>query len=763
MNFSIHATRHSPSRKKEHIDKARIHGSVQPDVHQGNTVVPDYSSTLSLRDMRIRRLARAIIKRAFDSAMLQKLETPEYYTMAEAKEMRHALRLAQFSRAGHECYVTIPERLAYKYRRRISNLAWSDVTKEMAGVYHAELLSYCYTTNASERPIRILARFCALDEAVARRWLWHDNVDFQSIEGFLRRITKEQEASLDLTYQLAVEQKIDAQELPCFQEGAVNWLWNTLRLPRSHEPRWASKSALAYDFFGWNMGFQKYPMHRDDTEAPDEFARQFFSSHHRHLNWVATPSRGAFEVNQETGGLYWYLYRTLRGNALWGDPDDVKLGSWICPGFYLTLLGWMYFLLISPLMLVIFLALLTQGHSSLLFLMLGLHTPSIIALKRIVESSHMDKQAFWKLSGKTLGIVLIGLLITVLTQINYTLHAFWFCLLVVIPLAVGRIGTRADLKFWRTPVLGMPVLVVALFLVVNDLYRLTMFWETTWMIVLQVYAHVMALMQEYAKLILVSLGLALVAGGSVALIERRIERAQRCTTVYAQNINEAYTLYDIWGELRMLWYMTALAVCIFGGMGYVTAQLYPTTTVLIVSVVFVYIALTVWQISRWEENELRVGQLRRLIESSKLCRIVARNPFWWDEHQRIRRNELRALTMRVSAHESLAFALASRIHTMREYRRAICALQWMELHNHHPKSSTALVQAILDGNTREVRRLAVIPKTDLIMAESIVQYVNRLSSVLQKVHSFLRDLWCYLAIINEACPRSPDHVRTEAK
>jgi hypothetical protein len=107
--------------------------------------------------------------------------------------------------------------------------------------------------------------------------------------------------------------------------------------------RYQTKSAIAYDFFGWGFGFSKYPQESDDTEISNKVAHQFLSPKNKEND---------FSVNQEEGGIYWFLYKNCRSNYLWCSDKEVALKRAICPGFYLTLIAWAFVLLFAPVLIV---------------------------------------------------------------------------------------------------------------------------------------------------------------------------------------------------------------------------------------------------------------------------------------------------------------------------------------------------------------------------------------------------------------------------
>ena len=204
--------------------------------------------------------------------------------------------------------------------------------------------------------IRVISSLETLPTPVLRRWLWQENVDFQGYESFLRRLELEQITSLhrhaDIVWQSIRENRspLDYTELPCFAEDWSNRLanmfsqdkncWNASHPHAPAEERYAPKSAIAFNFFGWDLGFKRHSDGNRESDEPNSGAL---------ILQVLLSRHGVdFSINTESRGVYWYLYRTLRANHFWGDPDAVELRSHVCPGFWATVFAWLFFLIGSP-------------------------------------------------------------------------------------------------------------------------------------------------------------------------------------------------------------------------------------------------------------------------------------------------------------------------------------------------------------------------------------------------------------------------------
>lgn len=203
--------------------------------------------------------------------------------------------------------------------------------------------------NHANRYVRLVANLESLRTPVLRRLFWYANVDFQSYGSFFKRITAEQEESLaehaEISYRRILRK--ENVEYPCFTVGFANAVANKFESREVADPdhigidddesRYSSKSAIAHNLFGWDFGFQLY------TDAETEFKNPTSLPEQTLLSF-----RGEdFSVNTESRGIYWWLYRTIRSNSLWGD-DDVKLRAHVCPGFWATVFLWAFLLVGSP-------------------------------------------------------------------------------------------------------------------------------------------------------------------------------------------------------------------------------------------------------------------------------------------------------------------------------------------------------------------------------------------------------------------------------
>lgn len=198
---------------------------------------------------------------------------------------------------------------------------------------------------ASENTFRgFVARWLRLPVTVVETLKWSANLDIQSRESFLRRLEPRQLKAVREAYN---EFFVHRVRPTCLNDGPFRRLVHAgvtyeslLREPLLSSKRTESKCAWSKNVAHLDFGHAKYPQGPADDAADSGAFRKFFSvKNHEH----------DFAVNQHDG-LYWFFYRTLRSNYLWNRDGDVELHPMICPGFWFTLIGWLFFTLISPLL-----------------------------------------------------------------------------------------------------------------------------------------------------------------------------------------------------------------------------------------------------------------------------------------------------------------------------------------------------------------------------------------------------------------------------
>lgn len=189
----------------------------------------------------------------------------------------------------------------------------------------------------------------SMPTSIWRKMLWRYNIDFQSYESCLRRLSYDQICHIMNNYndlfttgkkprvlKLSLRDRITF----AFKKNLNQTLMEEYLFDKD---RYVSKAAWAYSLLGLDFGFGKYPNGVDsDFELQDRKLSRFLSTKN-HIN--------DFVVNQEDNGLYWLLYKTARKNFVWKSwsKKEVQLKSHICPGFWATLILHLIFWVISPL------------------------------------------------------------------------------------------------------------------------------------------------------------------------------------------------------------------------------------------------------------------------------------------------------------------------------------------------------------------------------------------------------------------------------
>lgn len=185
--------------------------------------------------------------------------------------------------------------------------------------------------------IALLARLEKLPNAVVRRLVWHENINWASNEAFLRRLTETQIKAIRKAYEELFESKIVPT---CLGHWRKWWHGHTvsslLEAPRDPAVRYQFKGSWTSDMMLIGFGFTAYPEGADD----DLKMRSNFEAFRNHVKMV---------VNNESG-IYHWLYRTLRSNILWNENADVQIRGHFCPGIYMTFFCWLFFVF-SPFLL----------------------------------------------------------------------------------------------------------------------------------------------------------------------------------------------------------------------------------------------------------------------------------------------------------------------------------------------------------------------------------------------------------------------------
>jgi hypothetical protein len=196
--------------------------------------------------------------------------------------------------------------------------------------------------------IRIIAMTELLPARAWRELLWKENIDFMSLECFLRRLTPEQKEAIRLNYLDYKNGRIPRVMKKGWRNRVKIFfgLMSFKKLSQQkkyEEKRYASKNAWAYNLLGIDFGFSLYPEGEfsDKKITNKSFTR--FLSVKEHIN--------DFVVNKENGKYFW-MYKTARSNYAFRPGQDVKMRNHVCPGFWATLILHTFFWIISPLALV---------------------------------------------------------------------------------------------------------------------------------------------------------------------------------------------------------------------------------------------------------------------------------------------------------------------------------------------------------------------------------------------------------------------------
>ncbi|MEI6379012.1 MAG: hypothetical protein WCO55_05110 [Candidatus Falkowbacteria bacterium] len=183
----------------------------------------------------------------------------------------------------------------------------------------------------------------SLPTPVWRKFLWKNNINFESNEACLRRMSQdEREALADNAGDLF------ASKTP----RVFSWIDHTFRKVSYQDLmmsrinfnlRYSTKCTMSYNFLDMDFGFNAYPEGENNDYKVVEISPMRFLSKKNHVK--------DFVVNQEDG-LYWWLYRFARSNYVYKPYKTVELKNHFCPGFWYTLIANIIFWIASPLLFV---------------------------------------------------------------------------------------------------------------------------------------------------------------------------------------------------------------------------------------------------------------------------------------------------------------------------------------------------------------------------------------------------------------------------
>jgi|GEM_PF-3685676 len=408
----------------------------------------------------------------------------KYHRKGEELLMKEALAIWALVNPDGGFYAKARSSLLHKQGRAFRSYEYDEAINENVAEMSKNLERWADDTNLHTATV---AMFMALPEHIARRWLWHENVDFQTCESFLRRISHEQRESLRNHYELCKGNFKDG-DLPCFASGGQNFVWKLFGMKGETVPRLTAKSALSHNFFAMDMGFQQYPNATSDLPAPTSMTTQFLSAE----------NRGEFVLNKENGGIYWYLFRTLRSNSLYRSDSEVTLGRWICPGFWFTMIAWLLFLVVSPALLLVGIVQWASSDSVPILLYPGLFTPSVLlllAMKKFFKGKQFTKE-YWENFGGTFFVLLCGFFFAAALSIAGKYLTYWAVILSVLLLIPYGIEKESP-RVWEFPYLGKVLTLGCVALLARDIYMYTDFWEFLFEILVLMANAVWQFLSEY--------------------------------------------------------------------------------------------------------------------------------------------------------------------------------------------------------------------------------------------------------------------------
>lgn len=210
--------------------------------------------------------------------------------------------------------------------------------------------------NNSNTYIALIAKIEMLPATIWRKCLWRYNIDFLSLESFLRRITPEQikliENNWDDLYAITDGKLEEFNETPsvlyesffdrlkislyviCSFFGIVKLLPKRDNSLYSRN-RYLSKSAWTENLAYLDFGFGLYAEGLETDDKKETKISQFLSVKN-HVN--------DFVVNQEDG-IYWFFYRFTRSFGGLKHWNSIQLSPWICPGFWATISMMVWFII----------------------------------------------------------------------------------------------------------------------------------------------------------------------------------------------------------------------------------------------------------------------------------------------------------------------------------------------------------------------------------------------------------------------------------
>ena len=331
--------------------------------------------------------------------------------------------------------------------------------------------------------VSLVAHLELIPTTVLRQLLWDANIDFQSMESFLRRVTSTQVAAI----KGVCAELFDQQTVPKFlTESWTRRVRNRLyHVPTSFETlmderyedtdkRYREASALAYNLAYLDFGWSKYEDDNTESVPLQRGVRQFLKP---------TTDQTSFTVNQESG-RYWWLYKTIRSNYLFNSDKAIQLKFAICPGFWYTLIMWLLLLVVSPLASAVFAA---GGHHapwqiSVPLGIVGAISPAIAATvlakyvattlaELFVQHVRAADLRYWKSVGEVMMLMAIGGVLCALTVLAWmSMYTWWYESWFLASWCTAFVFLYVTLMFHKekfclptsVPIIGIPTVVVML-------------------------------------------------------------------------------------------------------------------------------------------------------------------------------------------------------------------------------------------------------------------------------------------------------------
>lgn len=189
------------------------------------------------------------------------------------------------------------------------------------------------------RLIGLIVRIESLPTSVWRKILWKYNIDFMSLESFLRRISYKEYSAICANF--------NDYEIGRVPQVFSRWdrFWKKITVEKlqaeefDFDTRYKCKAEMSYNLFNLDFGFNAYPNGVADDTKIVEISPLRFLSRKNHAD--------DFVVNKEDG-KYWYLYVSARSNYVWNADEEIRLNKHICPGFWYTMFIHFWFWIASP-------------------------------------------------------------------------------------------------------------------------------------------------------------------------------------------------------------------------------------------------------------------------------------------------------------------------------------------------------------------------------------------------------------------------------